>query len=346
MDKTRIKQITRQIKKSLLSWDHEKAIKYSNDETRTRDYLVEPFFKILGYQEMDDYSHEYSLKHSKGVVKKVDMVIFLSRKEPSILIECKKANNNLTDANFKQLNSYYEFHKESKIGILTNGIIYNFYSRSLENNKVLNESPFMTFDINNYDDSDIENLVMFYRQAININDIVEEADEIYFFEKFEEGFFKMLHKPNEDLIKLVFNKMGGKRITKRVNDKIYELINSISISEALDKIRIAESKDSQSGIYTSSEELRAFNIVKTIIAMSSKIKNEQLDRITFRDYKGFFTVLVDNNQRKSICNFKLTSKKKTLRIINESFEMKSVNVKEITKFKKQLIDSAVKELVL
>ena len=260
------------------------------------------------------------------------------------MIECKKANNNLTDSNFKQLNSYYEFHKESKIGILTNGIIYNFYSRSIENNKVLNDSPFMTFNINNYNDSDIENLVMFYRQTININSIIEEADEIYFFEKFEEGIFKTLYKPNEDFIKIVFNKMGGKRITKRVNDKIFELINSISISEALDKIRIAESKDSQSGIYTSAEELRAFNIVKTIIAMSSKIKNEQLDRISFRDYKGFFTVLVDDSQRKCICTLKLTSKKKLLTINDDNFEMESVNVKEITRFKKQLIGSAVKVL--
>ena len=111
MDKSRVRQISKQIKKSLSTWNYKKAIKYSVDETRTRDYLVEPFFKILGYKEMDDYSHEFGLKHSKGVVKKVDMVIFLSRKQPSILIECKKANNNLTDSNFKQLNSYYEFHK-------------------------------------------------------------------------------------------------------------------------------------------------------------------------------------------------------------------------------------------
>ena len=116
--------------------------------------------------------------------------------------------------------------------------------------------------------------------------------------------FKTLYKPSNDFIKLVFNNMGGKRITKRVSDKIFDLINSISISESLEKIRISESKDSKSGIFTTAEELRAFNIVKTIIAMSSKIKNDQLDRISFRDFKGFFTVLADNSQRKSICYFK------------------------------------------
>ena len=170
MDKIRVAQVARKIEKSLLNWDIKKAIKYSDDETKTRDYLVEPFIKILGYHEMDDYSHEFSLKHSKGSVKKVDMVIFLSRREPTILIECKKSNLNLTERHFNQLNSYYEFHRESKIGILTNGIQYQFYSRSLDNNKILNKTPFMVFDVNDYNFSDIENLVKFYRQNINAID--------------------------------------------------------------------------------------------------------------------------------------------------------------------------------
>ncbi len=344
MDKSRLKQIANKIEKSLLNWDIKKAIKYSDDETKTRDYLVEPFLKILGYQEMDDYSHEYGLKHAKGSVKKVDMVIFLTRREPTILIECKKANINLTERHFKQLNSYYEFHSQSKLGVLTNGIEYQFYSRSLDNTKRLNDTPFMVFKVNDHNYSEIENLVKFYRQEIQIKDILEEAEEIYFLEKFEEGFFKTLYKPSDDFVKMVFNNMGGKRITKRVNDKIFNLINSISISEALEKIRISESKDSQSGIFTTAEELRSFNIVKTIIAMSSKIKNDQLDRISFRDYKGFFTVLVDNSQRKSICFFKLSSTKKVLKIDQDEFEIDAVSVKEITKYKRQLVDSAIKEL--
>tara|TARA_B100000767_G_C19719327_1_gene516501 strand:- start:206 stop:1243 length:1038 start_codon:yes stop_codon:yes gene_type:complete len=344
MEKARIKQIANKLEKSLSNWDIKKAIKYSDDETKTRDYLVEPFIQILGYNQMDDYSHEYSLKYAKGSVKKVDMVIFLSKKEPDILIECKKANLNLSERHFKQLNSYYEFHSQSKIGILTNGIQYQFYCRSLDNSKVLNDSPFMTFDVNDYNYSDIENLVKFYRQEIKIQEILEEAEEIYFLEKFEEGLFKTLYKPSDDFVKLVFNNMGGKRITKRVSDKIFALINSISISDAVEKIRISESKDSQSGIFTSAEELRAFNIVKTIIAMSSKVKNDQLDRISFRDYKGFFSVLVDNSQRKHICYFKLSSTKKIIIIGEDEHEIQSVSVKEITKFKRQLVESAVGEL--
>jgi hypothetical protein len=54
--------------------------------------------------------------------------------------------------------------------------------------------------------------------------------------------------------------------------------------------------------------------------------------------------LVDNSQRKHICYFKLSSTKKIIIIGKDEHEIQSVSVKEITKFKKQLVDSAINEL--
>ena len=87
---------------------------------------------------MDDYTHEYSLPVGKGKVKKVDMVITLAGKNPTILIECKKAGANLTSGNFNQLSEYFKTQISSKIGILTNGLVYKFYSSSLDDKRILN----------------------------------------------------------------------------------------------------------------------------------------------------------------------------------------------------------------
>ena len=341
MESAKIKQIATKIEKSLNEWDFNKAIKFSNDETKTRDYLVEPFFKILGYKEMDDYTHEFSLRESKGKVKKVDMVIFIDKREPTILIECKKANITLSERNFKQLSSYYHFHKESKLGILTNGIVYKFYSRNLDEKGELNPTPFVTFDLSDFDNNDVKELVRFFRLTINVKEIMEEASEIYFLEKFDEGLFNTLYKPDEDFIKLVFRNMGGKRITDKARDKVYGLINSISLNDTVERIKVEESKDSKSGIVTTSEELKCYSVVKTIIAMSSKIKNTDLDRVGYRDYKGSFIVIVDNTPRKPICYFKLTDTKKVLGIGDEEFDMGGVSVKSIIKFRRSLTDSAL-----
>ena len=70
MDASNLKQISRSISRQFEKWDYKKAIKLSDSEAATRDYLIEPFFEILGYTKMDDYSHEFSLPIAKGKVRK------------------------------------------------------------------------------------------------------------------------------------------------------------------------------------------------------------------------------------------------------------------------------------
>lgn len=344
MDKSKSKQIGNKLQKSLNEWAYNRAILKSNNEAETRDYLIEPFLNILGYDKMDDYAHEFPLRLSAGKVKKVDMVITISGKSPDILIECKQANKNLTDTNFKQLSEYYQAHKESTIGILTNGITYKFYSRSLEDKSKLNKEPFLVFNLTDFDSSDIENLVQFYRPFINMKDILEDAEEIYFLEKFDNGLFKTLYKPNKEFIKLVYSNMGGNRMSDKINKRIYDLINSISLAEALEKIKIAEAKDSKDGIITTSEELKAFDIIKTIIAMTSKINNNDLERIGYRDYKYHSKIIVDGMPTKEICRLVFLENKNQIEINNNKFPINDISAKEITKHKRQLVDSAITKL--
>tara|TARA_B110000211_G_scaffold156278_1_gene177162 strand:- start:257 stop:1297 length:1041 start_codon:yes stop_codon:yes gene_type:complete len=344
MDKSKLKQIANRIQKSLNDWDYNRAINKSDNEAETRDYLIEPFLNILGYDKMDDYAHEFSLRLSAGKVKKVDMVITISGKSPDILIECKQANKNLTDTNFKQLSDYYQAHKESTIGILTNGIVYKFYSSSLEHKSVLNNEPFLVFNLTDFDSSDIESLVQFYRPFISIKNILEDAEEIYFLDKFEDGLFKALYKPNKDLIKLVYNNMGGNRMSDKISKRIYDLINSISLGDALEKIKIAEAKDSKDGIITTSEELKAYDIIKTIIAMTSKINNNDLERIDYKDYKYHSKIIVDGMPTKEICRLVFLENKTQIEINKNVYPINDISAKEITKHKRHLIDSAITKL--
>ena len=47
MDASNLKQISRSISRQFEKWDYKKAIKLSDSEAATRDYLIEPFFEIL-----------------------------------------------------------------------------------------------------------------------------------------------------------------------------------------------------------------------------------------------------------------------------------------------------------
>ena len=190
----------------------------------------------------------------------------------------------------------------------------------------------------------MEELAAFYRPSIDLNSIIEDAEETYFLESFDEALFQTLYKPKKELIKLIYDNMGGKRLSDKISDSIFNLINSISYEQAIDKIKRAESKDSKSGIITTAKELKSLDIIKTIVAMTSKINNKEIDRIGYKDYKGQFKIIVDNMPSKEICHIVIKDSKKYISINDKEYHIESVSAKEITKHRRHLVDSAIKYL--
>ena len=261
-----------------------------------------------------------------------------------MLVECKSASTKLNDNHFRQLNEYCLYTPSAKIGILTNGIIYNFYTVNNREKKGLNSKPFFSFNLIDYDNSSLEILALFNRQNIEINDILQEAEDVYFLENFDNALYKTL-TDNDDLVKLVFKNMGGLRATEKSLSQIKSLINSISLKTAVDKLTQKEISESNTGVITTAEEIKAYNIIKTILAMSNKIKTAEIERISYRDLKNSFTILVDDKQTKNICSLVFKEKIKVIEINGDRYDLEEVSVAAITKLKKELIDSAMKNLI-
>ena len=343
------RQIASLLERSFAKWDFQKGIKFSNNESETRDYLIEPFFEQLGYNKMEHYSHEFSLSFGKGKVKKVDMVVSLNGKKPIMLIECKKASENLNRNHFKQLAEYFENHKDSKVGILTNGIQYEFYSVRWDNDITLCDRPFLKFDLNDFTKADLEEISHFHIQLFDINNILSISEEKYFLDDFNEALVKTLFKPNLEFRKLVFQNMleknnSGKRMTDAISERIFNLINSVSIQEAIEKLKVLEGKESSSGIITSSQELKAFQIIKTIIALTPKLKN-QANRVSYKDYKGQFKIIVDEMPSKEICNLVFNNKSKKLNIGSNSYDLTQISAENLAIHKKKIVEEAIIHLI-
>ena len=340
MDSQKLKQLVKELNKKLTSWDWQKAVNNSGNETTTREFLIHPFLDLLNYDRMDDYTHEVTadLRDKQG--KKVDVAITLGGKTPVILIECKKASQKLNDNHYRQLREYCNDIPTSKIGILSNGLNSKFYTKVSGNS--LHTSPFFEFDLSDYSNQDLETLAMFFRNVIDLSSILEEASEVYFLESFDEAFFSLFSTPSDDLVKLIYNSMGGKRLNTKVSDKIKALVNGSSLNTVASRLVKQEAAQSNSGIITTDEEIKAYNVIKTIMAMTSKFNNSDLDRIGFRDLKGFFLVLFDDNLKKRICSLIFKENSKVIEIDNERFPINEVSVASITKLKKQLVDSALR----
>ena len=337
-----LKQLTKALKKSLDNFDIDKRISHATNETTTRNSLIHPFLEdLLSYDAMEgDFTHEYTAHFGEKGIRKIDIAMMIDQKEPNIVIEAKKATAKLNDNNFEQLNNYYNYTKSAKIGILTNGVIWKFY---IGENRSLIPTPFFTFDITDYDNSDVEMLAKFDKREIKFDPIIEEAEEIHFLDKFDDALFKSLAHPSDDFIKDIYSNMGGKRLNPKTKDKIKDLINSVSVKAAYDQLLYHESKSNKSGVYTTEDEYKAFNVVQTILSLSRDVR-KHLDRISYKDLKHYFLIIVDGKQNKQICSFQLKETKSILFIGDEKHELDEVSVPEITKYKKEIIDSALKYL--
>lgn len=333
------KQVIRKLNKGLDAIDFKGIAELRcQNEAQTRQMLIEPFFELLGYSYREDLVPEYSADFGDRESKKVDYAIIINGNNPQMIVEAKKYGKTLNDKDAGQLNNYFVNTNSAKIGILTNGMIYKFYARDLKS-KGLNPNPFFIFDVEDYDNGSVDTLSLFFRNSIEINDILEEAQSVYFLDEFENAFFQELVSPSPELIKSIYNRMGGKRMTDKASVEIRSLINSISINTALDKVRIHEAKMSNSGIITTNEELKIFHVIKTILAQHKQIETH---RIEYKDYKNFFNILIDGNQRKNVCTLTINSRTKNIDIQGQKYDITDID--SIVKLKKKLIDSALSVL--
>ena len=113
--------------------------------------------------------------------------------------------------------------------------------------------------------------------------------------------------------------MTRKSIQQYVNDLITERLKSALKKENDDEQKITEQEAvlaadtaSESKVDTTEEELEGFMIVKTILRQ--KISSS---RIAFRDAQSYFAILLDDNNRKTICRLYLNGVKKYFAFIDD-----------------------------
>jgi hypothetical protein len=330
------KQAFNFLKKSLDNFNFLQKSENCGNEAQTRKFLIEPFFNLLNYAH-EDIIPEYEADFGDRVSKKVDYAIKLNRKD-IIIIECKPLKTKLTDKEAGQLSGYFQNSKNSRIAILTNGKEYRFYSDVALAN-TMDSRPFYVFDVESYTDSDIEGLLDFDARIINVIDIISKAQESVFIEDFENTFFKEMTSPSPEFLKMIHKKMSFK--TKYNEERIKELMNSSLFKSITEKIILHETKTNSksAGIITTDEEIQAYHTIRTLLIQNKKIPN---DRITYRDQKGTFNIMVDDNQRKIICQLKFTDSSKKITIGMNDYPLE--NIDDILKFKNGLNDRTLELL--
>ena len=323
------KQAINQLKKVLDNFKFNDAIELCTNEAQTRKFLIEPFFLMLNYVS-NDLIPEYNADFGDRISQKIDYAILLNKKD-TILVEAKKYNSKLTDKEAGQLNGYFNNTKNSKIAILTNGIEYRFYSDVVEPN-IIDSKPFFIFNLNQYVESDLESLIKFDKRFIKVIEIVKTAQEIVFVESFENAFFKELVAPSKDFMKIIHKNMT---FTTKFNEntigKMINLINSSFLKCLYDKKVQLESLSNSQGVITTELEIQAYHTIRTLLIQNKKIPKE---RISYRDFKSFFNISVDDNSKKVICKLIFTGAKMKIFIGDNEFNLEHID--DVLKYKSEL----------
>lgn len=328
------KQAISQLRKSLDNFKLADAIELCTNEAQTRKFLIEPFFHFLNY-ESNNLIPEYNADFGDRISQKIDYAILLNKKE-TILVEAKKYNSKLTDREAGQLNGYFGNTKNSKIAILTNGTEYRFYSDILEPN-IIDSKPFFVFSILSYCDSDIETLIKFDRRYIKIVEIVKSAQEVVFAESFEVSFFKEMTAPSKEFLKIIHKNMTfTTKFNEETQGKMINLINSSFLKSIYDKKILAESNSNSLGVITTELEIQAYHTIRTLLIQNKKVPKE---RISYKDFKGFFNILVDDSSKKVIC--KLIFNDKFMKIVIDTNEYLLEHIDDVMKHKNELINRAI-----
>lgn len=291
-------------------------------EEATKNALIMPMLQALGYdvfnpmEVMPEYVCDIGTK--KG--EKIDYAI-MSSNEPILLIECKHWNQELT-LHDNQLLRYFHV-SPAKFGLLTNGIIYRFYT-DLETPNKMDEKPFLEINLSDLKQHQIDELKKFHKAYFDVNNILSSASELKYTNQLKGLINSEFSSPSPEFVKLFakqiydgmitpkvleqFTSLVKKSITSLINDTISDRLKSAlktetSKEEEQEKVNV-ESIDNN-GVETTEEEIEGYMIVKAILR-----EVVDISRVIHRDALSYFAILFDDNNRKPICRLYFNGSKK------------------------------------
>lgn len=282
--------------------------------------FVMPFIhNVLGYDVFDpsEVTPEFVCDVGTKKGEKIDYAI-IKNNEVQILIECKKIGWSLNINHASQLFRYFHV-TNARISILTNGQIYRFYTDLDAPNK-MDEKPFLEIDLLDIDENIIPELKKLTKASFDLESIINAAGELKYVSQIKKIIHTQLNNPEDDFVKFFasrvydgiltqkvresFLNLTKKAATQYINDQINERLKSAitgipSISAEQPSEALLEDEDTQkddSDVVTTPEELEGYHVVKAITRTVL-----EASRITQRDTKSYFGILVDDNNRKPIC---------------------------------------------
>jgi len=319
-------------------------------EEATKTALVMPFINALGYNVFDPSEVVPEFTADVGMKKgeKVDYAIMMEGK-PIILIECKWCGTNLDEADASQLYRYFSV-AGARIGVLTNGIVYRFFTDLEELNK-MDKKSFLEFNMLDIQEPLVAEIKKLTKSAFDLDEMLTAASDLKYTKEIKRILAEESNQPSEDFVRFFTSQVYPGRMTQTVRQQFTDITRRAFkqfINEQInDRLKSAlagqsetppgsqpsevspaegdtgvESRDNR--IVTTEEELEAYYLVKAILR-----EVMEPGRVAYRDHINFFNILLDDTIRKPICRLYFHTAQKYIGLIDENKQEETVPIQDL-----------------
>jgi predicted type IV restriction endonuclease len=316
-------------------------------EEATKNALVMPFINLLGYDIFDPTEVIPEFIADVGI-KKGEKVDYAIKKDGQIimLFECKHCGGDLSIKHASQLFRYFTV-TDARIGVLTNGIVYRFFT-DLEAPNKMDEKPFLEVNMLDLNETVVSELKKLTKPAFNLDELMTSAGYLKYTRQIKKLLAEQLENPSDEFVKFCASKVfdgpltpsrreyfsGITRhsFTQLVNDRINERLKSAMSGAAVpESVMTQESAPSASEesrrdslVETTATELEGFYVVKSLLR-----EVVDLNRIVYRDTQSYFGILLDDNNRKPIARLYFNRPQKYIGVFDEQRKEERIAIQSL-----------------
>lgn len=307
------------------------APRCTNEES-TKLFLILPFLNFLGYDDRnpDEVCPEHGADFSEKYKNRVDFAI-LKGASPVIAIECKTLGMELKDER-GQLRSYFNAAPTVKMGVITDGLVYEFYADSDEPN-MMDQTAFLALDLREVakgkiEDSVEEGLRSLQKSNFDPENIGAEAKRKLIFQNVIQQIAKLAEEPSEPFVRMLLQNAGLSHVRTKALSEFREITRSafrefvnLRILQRLDipakdkelEKSIAPQEATAADVAARADdvltpsllEMEVFQYIRRRLAFLVKDDNafNEIDNIDSRKYKGKFVVFYKRERAGRLFDF-------------------------------------------
>ncbi len=285
------------------------------NEQATKQSLIGPLFSILGYDLTDprecvpEYKADFGRDRSS---KPVDWA-FMENGRPIFFVEAKDAGKRLVGYD-EQLSDYFNKVPEARLGILTNGLQWRFFTDLVHLNH-MDKEPFVKWDVINDEIPPLDFLILLHKSQYNPQLIRTFAERKRAQNLLVSELTRLL-EPSSEFVRLAIANLETRRLSDSVIDSwkpvlanaIEEWAKQRMLTMVLSNPPQSEPTAPSSGaggkIETTKEELEGFEVIQRLLGSTRSI--------AFEDTVSYFKIHLPERRTWVICRLYFDRKRPSI----------------------------------